>query len=181
MRLATDLVQFQIIADANRPGDRVGLRVLARLVPGQLPGLDQRRHDGMIGGQHLDLALTQAIKPTVARPQRAKMAIGQHQRHHRRAHGGLPGRGLLHDGPVGGLQGLTDLAELFSRGHVVGQHGDAVDHDAAGKVAALVAAHAVRHHPDLLVGQDEDGIFIDLADTAHMGLGVEPDRALAHP
>ena len=61
---------------------------------------------------------------------------------------------------------------------VVGEPGELLDHDRAGDVAAVVAAHAVGDHEDGWRG--EVGVLVDLADQADVGGGAVVQLDLPH-
>ena len=62
---------------------------------------------------------------------------------------------------------------------LVGQPAELLDHDPAGDVAAVVAAHAVGDHEDGRRG--EEGVLVDLADQPDVGRGAVVELDLPHP
>ena len=169
------LSSSRLLPHPHGAGDGVGLRMLFRLVPVQLPRLDQGGHQRMIGRQHLHPAVAQAVKPAVPGPQRAEMAVGQHQRHHRRPHRGMARLQLRERWCGGPIAGPGGSGPAFRSPPCPAAARRCCRPPPAGIIAALMPAHAVGHHPDLLIGQDQNGILVDLAHPADMGLGVETD------
>ena len=54
--------------------------------------------------------------------------------------------------------------------------GDGIRDQAAGEIARLMAAHPVGDNPDIMAGQRQNGILVDLALEPDMGLGVVAER-----
>ena len=126
-------------------------------------------HVAVVAGNAFQHAVAQAVQATVAGPQAhpAQAARGEH--HHGAAHHGhATVGGFFAHGRVDAQQVIAQRRRVFVQGAAQRHMAQAVDDQAADIVPRRVPAHAIGHHPQAVFRQVQKGIFVDLANHAHM-------------
>src|SRR5471032_790018 len=135
----------------------------------------------VILGQLVQTLAAPQVATTVAGPDTGGALALYQQRHNGAAHDAVvapcSNRQLLAQAPVEPVQTLANVGETSIKVRLNRQLCEARDDQLAGNITALVTAHAVRNHPQSLLGAVEEGIFVTRPHLAGIGTCCAPPRA----
>ena len=176
---------------SQRAGDHVAQGVRARLVGGDHAALDLLVHPRVIGGELGDLPRAEQVHAAVTDVTEVRAVAVHEDRRHRGGHplvlalllGGLQDLAVgVADGRLEAIAVVGDvLVEPEGPGDLLVPSGEAhelvdgVDGHLGGDLARGVAAHAVRHHEQVLLGIDEEAVLVALALAPDVGDGLVGD------
>ena len=162
LELDAEDVDVDVALGADGAQQDVGVRVVPRFFGRDAVLLDHAGDEGVVARDLVERAVADEVAAGVADVgAEGYGVVDDHARHERGAHVVAAGLGVALDGVVGLLEGLVE--DVLDGVHVgarldldalAGDVDEGLDGEAAGDLAAVVAAHAVRDDEDLdAVGQ----------------------------